>query len=421
MDEVLKIILSGILGLSLGLLFALYQYASRQVAVYQYRETYRQLQSAEQRLVALQQEHSTQQEQLAELALLKQGEQALFEHFKQASHELFENKSEKLIHRNEQLMQLLLRPLERQIKDFKKQINDNHHITTEKTLALKQEFEKVNTLYQKISEQSARTTRALMGDNKRQGIWGETHALQLLEGTGLRQNEQFFVQKSFTTDDGKRLIPDIVIKLPAKRSIILDVKVSLIDYMKYCNSTDPKEKEHYCKKHVQSIKKHIKSLREKDYAQVYALQGFDFVLMLLPVEGAFALAIEQEPSLFQEAYEDHIILTSPATLRAILGMIDQLWKNDYRNEHALAIARKSGEIYNKFVNFVEALNKVRRQLNLAQRTCDQAMDRLATGKGNLISKAAQLQKLGAATTKKLPLAEELPVTLPLNIATEEGA
>lgn len=235
---------------------------------------------------------------------------------------------------------------------------------------------------------------------------GEVHALHLLERTGLRQNEQYFVQQGFATEDGKRHVPDFVIKLPGDRNIVMDVKVSLVDYVKFFNAGDDKDRAVYLKKHIQSIKGHIKALGEKNYAQMYQLHGLDFVLLLLPMEPAFTVAIQQEPSLFEEAYTKNVVLVSPTTLQATLSMIAHVWRENTRNEHALRIAQESGALYDKFVGFVDDVKRISHQLGLGQRACEDAMKKLTEGKGNLVSKVEKLRSLGARASKRLQEPEQ---------------
>ena len=345
------------------------------------------------------QEHSKEVDRMEKKLLLQ---------FTNLSNEILDRKSEKFTKQNKAQIENLLLPLREKIQDFQKQIIHTKEASIAGTTALKEEFQKINALYEKIHEKSTQATQALLGNNKLQGTWGETHALQILERTGLRKNEQYFVQKSFVTQEGKRCIPDIVIKLPDRRHLIMDVKVSLLDYVKFFNATEPNEKKYHLKKHLQAIKAHIKNLGQKKYAQTYHLPSVDFVLLLLPVETAFSAAIQQEPSLFEEAYQHNIVLVSPTTLHATLSIVEHVWKTKYRNEYATQIAKQSGAIYDKFVNFVGYLKKVNQQLILSQKSCDQALKVLYAGRGNLVDKVEKLKQLGAHTSSNK--------TLPLNTA-----
>ena len=327
-------------------------------------------------------------------------EEKLFLEFKALSSDLLQHNSVAFSKQNREQMDLLLKPLHEKISDFQKQVIAAQQTSHERNVVLKQEFEKVHQFYEKMHQDASKTTKAIMGDNKMQGTWGEMHALQLLERTGLRKNEQYFVQKSFSTSEGKRYMPDIIIKLPGARSLVVDVKVSLVDYVKFFNAEESK-KEHYLKKHIHSIRNHIKTLSEKNYAQLYELHGLDFVLMLLPLEPAFSLAVQHAPALLEEAYVKNVVLVSPTTLQATLFIIEHIWRDANRNRHALQIAQQSGALYDKFVSFVEDIKKISRQLQLSQQACDQAMKKLSEGKGNLVSKAEKLKKLGARTSKTL--------------------
>ncbi len=336
----------------------------------------------------------------------KEQEEKLLLQFKNLSNELLDAKGRKFTEQNQKELDKLLLPLREKIGDFQQQLVHSRQDSIKGTMALKQEFDKVHGLYERIRSDTEKATRALMGDNKLQGTWGEVNALGILEQTGLRKNEQYFVQKGFATKSGDRLIPDITIKLPGKRNIIMDVKVSLVNYVKYFNTEDPEEKKKFLKQHIASIKNHIKLLSKKNYAQLYDLEGLDCVLLLLSVEPAFSLALQHEPSLFEEAYQQNIVLVSPATLRATLSIIENVWQGAYRNRYALEIAKQSGDLYDKFVNFVESLKKIGHHLSLGTKAYDQALKKLATGKGNLVSRAEKIKKMGARTSKILTLPNE---------------
>lgn len=422
-------IIGSVIGLLVGLLAALFQRGQHQATKIALHITEKKLQDTTQ-----EHHHKTRQnEQLREQVvhleatrknLLEQAERQnqevasmgkkLFLQFSHVSNEILETKSEKLTKQNKDQLESLLLPLREKIEDFQKQIAHTKEASMAGTMALKEEFQKVNAIYEKIHQESKKATEAILGNNKLQGTWGEVNALHILERTGLRKNEQYFIQKSFVATDGKRCIPDILIKLPDKRHIIMDVKVSLLDYVKFFNATDTKEKQHYLKKHLSSIKTHIRQLSGKNYAQAYDLSTIDFVLLLLPVEAAFSLAIQQEPSLFEEAYTSNIVLVSPTTLRATLSIIEHVWKVNDQNQHAAEIARQSGALYDKFANLVEDFKKLGHQLHLSQKSYDQALKRLASGRGNLIQKVEHLKKLGArATTNK-----DLVVLQPLELKSE---
>ena len=334
----------------------------------------------------------------------RERERLLLVQFENLSNSLLDAKSEKFTKQNMVQLEGLLAPLGVKIKEFQGQLLDSYRASVADRVGLKQEFERVHALYDRIHKESVQLSKAILGDNKVQGSWGEVHALQILEGAGLRKNEQYFVQQVFKKEDGKRLIPDIIIKLPGDRNIVMDVKVSLVDYLRFFNTDDKAERKVHLRKHIKSIRNHITSLGGKRYTQIHGLAGLDFVLLLLPVEPAFSLALQEEPSLFQEAYEKNIVLVSPATLRATLTIIEQLWRAEYRNKHALALAEESGALYDKFVSFWKDLQRVGQQLKGSQSAYDAAVKKLVGGRGNLVRRVERLREMGAKAHKRLDIA-----------------
>jgi len=250
-----------------------------------------------------------------------------------------------------------------------------------------------------ITKEAENLTRALKGDSKTMGGWGEIILESILEKSGLEKNREYFIQQRYTTDEGKRLQPDVVVKLPEDKNIIVDSKVSLVAYERYVN--EPEGKDIHLKKHIQSIRNHLKSLDIKTYQKLYSINGLDFVLMFIPIEPAFSLAIQTEPALFNEAYDKNIVIVSPATLIATLRTIANIWKNEYQNRNALEIARQGGDLYDKFVAFSEDLKTVGKTLNTTQKVYADAMNKLVEGRGNLVSRAQRIKTLGAKTSKVL--------------------
>ena len=347
-------------------------------------------------------------------------ERLLLTQFENLSNSLLEAKSEKFTKQNKVQIESMLAPFGEKIKDFQRQLLDSYKSSVADRAGLKHEFERVHALYDRIHRESVQLSKAILGDNKIQGSWGEVHALQILEGAGLRKNEQYFVQQVFKSHEGKRLIPDIVIKLPGDRNIVMDVKVSLVDYLRFFNTDDKAERKMHLRNHIKSIRKHIASLSGKCYTQLHGLAGLDFVLLLLPVEPAFSLALQEEPSLFQEAYEKNIVLVSPATLRATLTIIEQLWRAEYRNKHALALAEESGALYDKFVGFWKDLQKVGQKLKGSQSAYDEAVKKLIGGRGNLVKRVERLREMGAKTHKRLDIAAIEEIKGRLEVGTKSA-
>lgn len=321
--------------------------------------------------------------------------------FNKLANELLKQGSEKLVIENKTQIESLLVPLKEKIIAFEKQITRTHEETLARNIALRTELKKIEELNLQITQEAKNLANAIKGDNKMQGNWGEFILERLLEDSGLEKDREYIIQESFITSEGKRYRPDVVVKLPDEKNIVIDAKVSLVHYEKCCNAEDPQEQKIYAKKHVQSIKTHIKDLSKKNYAQEYDLKGLDFVLMFIPIEPAYLLAVKHEPGLFQEAYEKNIVLVTPSTLMGLLRMIEHTWKTENQNKNALEIARRSGDLFDKFVSFTENIKKIGSQLNTTQKTYETAIKQLSEGKGNLIDKVQRLKLLGARTNKTL--------------------
>jgi len=317
--------------------------------------------------------------------------------FKNLADQIFEEKSKKFTDQNKTSLEAMLKPLGEKISDFEKKVERNNQASLEWNSALREQIAGLRDLNLQITREAENLTKALKGESKTMGGWGEVILESILEKSGLQKGREYFVQERYTTDEGKRLQPDVVIKLPDDKNIIIDSKVTLVDYERYVNQTD--EKDTHLKKHIQSIRRHLKSLDTKTYQKLYQIDGLDFVLMFIPIEPAFSLAIQHEPALFNEAYDRNIVIVSPATLIATLRTIANIWKNEYQNRNALEIARQGGDLYDKFVGFAEDLKTVGKHIDVTQKVYVDAMKKLVDGKGNLVSRAQRIKELGANTTK----------------------
>ncbi|MCC7095433.1 MAG: DNA recombination protein RmuC, partial [Ignavibacteriaceae bacterium] len=245
-------------------------------------------------------------------------------------------------------------------------------------------------------------TEALKGQSKTQGNWGEFILESILEKSGLVKGREYVVQESLTSESGKRLQPDVIIKLPENKSIVVDSKVSLIGYEKYISEEDEHQKQLGLREHINSIRSHIKNLSGKNYQNLYQLESLDFVLMFMPIEPAFALAVQNDQAIFNDAFEMNIVIVSPSTLLATLRTISSIWRQENQNKNALEIARQSGDMLDKFTAFVEDLLTVGKGLISVKDNYDKAMNKLTDGRGNLISRAEKIKELGAKTSKSLP-------------------
>jgi DNA recombination protein RmuC len=321
--------------------------------------------------------------------------------FKNLANDLLEEKSKKFTDQNKFNLEGILKPLGERIQEFEKQIVQTNKESLERNVALRTEVKKLSELNAQITKEAENLTKAIKGDTKTQGNWGEFILESILEKSGLAKDREYRIQTSFLTEEGKRYQPDVIIQLPDNKHIIIDAKVSLVNYEQFFNAEQPSEQALALKKHIQSMRKHIKELSEKNYQSQYDLKGLDFVLMFVPIEPAFSLAVQHDLGLFNEAYEKNIVLVSPTTLMATLRTIANIWKHEYQNQNALEIAQQGGALYDKFVGFVEDLKHLGRQMDIAQKAYAEAMKKLYEGKGNLIRRAQNIKTLGARTSKAL--------------------
>jgi DNA recombination protein RmuC len=253
-----------------------------------------------------------------------------------------------------------------------------------------------------MSKETINLTKALKGDSKMQGNWGELVLERVLEKSGLEKGREYEVQQAFTTEEGNRVFPDVVINLPDGKKMIVDSKVSLTAYEKYINEEDDELKSNFLKEHVNSIKRHVEQLGNKNYQDLYQIESPDFVLLFIPIEPAFAMALNEDTSLYNKAFEKNIVIVTPATLLATLRTIDSMWTNQKQQENALEIARQAGALYDKFEGFVADLIKIGKKIDESKVEYAGAMNKLVEGKGNLISSVERLKKMGAKAKKALP-------------------
>ncbi len=322
--------------------------------------------------------------------------------FRNLANDLLEEKSKKFTDQNKTHLEHLLHPLGERLKEFEKQVSQANKDHLERSITLRTEVRKLNELNTRITKEAENLTKAIKGDSKVQGNWGEFVLEKVLERSGLTKDREYSVQESAVNEEGKRYQPDVVIRLPDNKHIVVDAKVSLVSYEKFFHAEGEDERTLLLKRHVESMQRHIRELSSKDYQTLYHLQGLDFVLMFVPVEPAFSLAIQHHPNLFQEAYDKNIVLVAPTTLMATLRTIANIWKHEYQNRHTLEIAQQGGALYDKFVGFVEDLKNIGKQIENTQRAYVDASKKLYDGKGNLVKRAENIKILGAKTSKTLP-------------------
>ncbi len=350
---------------------------------------------------------SERKQGLGRVESLNEAKEALTIQFKNLANEILEDKSKRFTEQNAASLDALLKPLQTKLTEFKDQVNTTYGNEARERFALKSEIERLANLNLRMSDETRSLTQALKGDSKVQGNWGELVLESILESSGLRKGEEYLVQDSHTQTDGSRLQPDVVVKLPEGRSLVVDSKVSITAYARYAQTSDPAEAELELAAHIQSLRQHIQGLSGKNYSSLYGVGSVDFVLMFMPIEPAFLLALKNAPNLYQEALAKNIVLVCPSTLMATLRTVAHLWRQDHQNRNALEIAKQCGTLYDKFVGFVDDLEKLGQRLDQAQTSYHDAFNKLKTGKGNLIRTAEKVRELGVKPSKNLsaPLIE----------------
>ncbi len=321
--------------------------------------------------------------------------------FKNLANEIFEEKSKKFTDQNKSNLNELLNPLGQKLSEFEKKVEQTNKESLERSTALREQIIGLRELNNRMTKEAENLTKALKGDVKMQGNWGEVILERILEKSGLEKDREYFVQETLHNEAGKRLRPDVIIKLPDNKNLVVDAKMSLVAYEKYMNATEDSEKEAFLKEHIQSVKAHVRGLSEKSYHQLFDGGSLDYVLMFIPIESAFALVVQHGGELYNEAHEKSIIIVSPATLVATLRTIASIWKHEYQNRNALEIARQGGALYDKFKSFVDDLIEVGKSLDKSKQQYGAAMNKLVEGKDNLIRKTERLKELGSKTAKSM--------------------
>ncbi len=332
---------------------------------------------------------------------LEQRQEQLRQEFKLLANTILEEKSLKFTEQNKENIKQILNPLQEKIQTFEKKVEDTQKESISMHSALKEQLLGLKDLNAQISKEATNLTKALKGDSKMQGNWGELVLERVLEKSGLEKDREYFVQQSFTLEDGSRVLPDVVLNLPDNKKMIIDSKVSLTDYERLVNADDD-EKEIHLKAHVNSIKKHVDQLSDKNYQDLYDIESPDFVLMFIPIEPAFAVAINTDNSLYNKAFEKNIVIVTPSTLLATLRTIDTMWNNEKQQRNAIEIARQAGALYDKFEGLVKDLTGVGKKIDAAKTDYSAAMNKLVEGRGNLITSVEKLKKMGAKAKKALP-------------------
>lgn len=336
------------------------------------------------------------------LALLNEAKEQLKLQFENLANKILEEKGEKFTRQNQENIGLLLNPLNEKIKVFQEQVAQTYDKDSKERLTLKNEIERLAALNTKISADAVNLTQALKGSNKAQGIWGEMVLERVLESSGLTRGREYEVQECHTSDEGGRQHPDVVIYLPEDKHLVIDSKMSLLAYERYCSADSEADRLAAQRDHLVSVRSHIKGLSEKNYQNLASLKSLDFVLMFIPVEPAFMLAATADQALFSDAFAKNVLLVSPSTLLATLRTIANIWRQEYQNRNAQAIAEQCAKLYDKLVGFVENLEDIGKRLEQAQKSYHDAHGKLSSGRGNLIRQAENIKALGVKPSKQLP-------------------
>ncbi|MFO7448217.1 MAG: DNA recombination protein RmuC [Ignavibacteriaceae bacterium] len=335
-------------------------------------------------------------------AELEQIHQKLNKDFEILANKILEEKSSKFTLQNKENIDSILNPLNEKIKEFQKRVEETYDKEAQQRFSLKTEITRLYELNVQMTKEANNLTQALKGQTKTQGNWGEMILENILEKSGLVKGREYAVQASMNDESGRRLQPDIIINLPENKSLIIDSKCSLTAYEKYCSGETDEERITALKEHIGSIRRHIKGLGEKSYQNIYQITSLDFVLMFLPIEPAFSLAVQNDLGLFNEAFDKNIVIVSPSTLLATLRTIASIWRQENQNRNALEIARQGGALYDKFQGLISDLIDIGKKMKSTQDTYEDAMKKLYTGRGNLVGSVEKLKNLGAKTTKSLP-------------------
>ncbi|CAG9000845.1 MAG: hypothetical protein CENE_02852 [Candidatus Celerinatantimonas neptuna] len=365
----------------------------------QLERAYQQHADLKSELARSQQKLSSREEQIESF---EKTEARFKEAFENLANQIFEQKSNVFREQNQVGLNHLLQPLRQQLEHFRQQIQHSYDIELKERHSLKSQLERLHQLNQQMSDEAVNLTRALKGDNKQQGNWGEVVLSKVLEDSGLRKGYEYDIQVTGKNQQGQTIKPDVVVHLPDQRDVIVDSKVTLVAYERYCNEDSSDEQQQALQAHIRSLRSHINGLAKKNYQTLYGIQGLDFVLLFVPIEAAFQLALEHDPQLISLASRQNILLVSPGSLLVALRTIENVWRSEYQQRNVAQIAERAGRLYDKFCGFVEELMLLGNSLDKAQVSYQSAIQKLSEGRGNLIRRAEQLKDLQIPVTKHLP-------------------
>lgn len=336
------------------------------------------------------------------LALLQDAEIRLKTQFENLAGKIFDERSRQFAEHNKASLDHIVMPLREQLGEFKQRIETVYDNENKDRISLREEIVSLRRDTAQMNQEALNLTRALKGDKKAQGNWGEMILEKVLEQSGLRKGIEYETQGAFRDEDNRLFKPDVIIRLPEGKDIIIDSKVSLLAYERYCSSEDDQDRTQALKQHTEAVREHIRSLSQKDYASLKGLRSLDFVLLFMPIEPAFIAAVQTDERLFTDALEHKIVIITPTTLLATLRTIENIWRYERQNENARAIADKAGILYDKIRGFVDDLDRLGRQLSTVNATYDSVMNKLTRGNGNLIRQASSFVDLGVKVKKPFP-------------------
>ncbi len=339
---------------------------------------------------------------LEKLALLDEAKQKLGNEFKLLANQIFEEKGKAFSEQNRSGMDEILKPVREQLGEFRKRVDEVHLNDAKDRASLKEHLAQLEKLNRQMSEDAVGLTQALKGESKTQGNWGEMILERILETSGLREGHEFLREDSTTIDVNKRLRPDVIVRMPGEKHIIIDSKVSLTDYERAVSAVDAGERKKHIKTHVNSMKSHIKGLADKHYAQLPGLNSPDYVLMFMPIEGAYMMAIEEDQGIFEAAFDKGVAVVTPSTLYATLKLVEQLWRYERQSENVIKLIDRAGKLHDKMASFVESFEEIGTRLEQAQKAYETSLNRIKTGPGNVINQISTLGRLAGKTQKELP-------------------
>ena len=340
------------------------------------------------------------------LSVLQGAKDELSKEFKILANQIFEDKSKQFSHTQKEQFEILLKPFREQITNFSSQSKEQFNATAKDGHLLKDELLRLKEMNKQLSQDAINLTNALKGENKTQGNWGEIVLERILEESGLREGIEYETQATLKSDEGKTFRPDVIIHLPQDRDIVIDSKVSLVAYERFMSEEDDKLRATALKEHLQSISGHIKELSAKNYEKLEGINTLDYVLLFMPIEGAFLLALGEDGEFFKKAYDNNILVVSPSTLLVTLRTIEHIWRTQRQQDHAMKIANEAEAMYEKLVGFVDEMKKVGTHLQKAQDSYDTSMNRLKSGRGNIIKRAENIVALGVKPKKMLNISSE---------------